>query len=82
MKRSIQSDQSTKLRWTAFPSKLQKHEGKATSFEFPMHCKLPSTKNPKRSHRNSASSMECAGKQVHQLVSKFIKEHTVIMLFT
>ena len=33
---------------------------RGTSLGFPMHCKLPSTKIPKRSHRTSASSMECA----------------------
>ena len=31
-----------------------------TSLGFPIHCKLPSTKIPNRSHRCSASSIECA----------------------
>ena len=31
-----------------------------TSFAFPTHCKLPFTNMPNRSHKASASSMECA----------------------
>lgn len=34
---------------------------RCTSLEFPMHCKLPFAIIPIRSHRNSASSIECAG---------------------
>lgn len=32
----------------------------STSLGFPTHCKLPSTNIPNRSHRCSASSIECA----------------------
>lgn len=33
-----------------------------TSLEFPMHCKVPSAIIPIRSHRTSASSIECAAR--------------------